>query len=69
MKFGKYNNTYRTFKMKPIDVKPSTCIDFNKQNNKEGPKFKVADHVRTPKYKNIFSKDYLLNWSKEIFCD
>ena len=58
MRFGKYNNTYGTFKMKPIDVKSSTCIDFNKQNNKEGPKFKVADHVRTPKYKNIFSKDF-----------
>ena len=27
---NKYNNTYhRTIKMKPFDVKSSTCIDFN----------------------------------------
>ena len=28
---GKYNNTkYRTIKMKPIDVKDNTCVDFGK---------------------------------------
>ena len=42
-------------------------IDFNKENNKEGPKFKVDDNVRTSKYKNIFSKDYVPNWSEEVF--
>ena len=41
---NKYNNTYhRTIKKKPVDVKPSMCIDFNKENNKEGLKFKVDD--------------------------
>ena len=51
---NKCNNTYhRTIKMKPVDVKPSMYIDFNKENNKEGPKFKVGDHVRISKY---FSK-------------
>ena len=50
----KYNNTYqRTSKMKPVDVKPSTYIEFDKENNKEGPKFKVGDNVRMPKI-NIF---------------
>ena len=39
--------------MKPNDVKLSTYIDFNKENNKEGPKFKVDDHVRISKSKNI----------------
>ena len=39
--------------MKPNDVKLSTYIDFNKENNKEGPKFKVDDHVRMSKCKNI----------------
>ena len=30
-KINKYNNAYhKTFKMKPIDVKPGTYIDFNK---------------------------------------
>ena len=44
---NKYNNTYyRPIKMKPIDANPSLYIDFNKENNKEGPIFKVGDHVR-----------------------
>ena len=49
--------------MKPIDVKPSRDIDFNKEN----PKFKVGDHIRIPKYKNIFTKGYVQNWSEEVF--
>ena len=54
---NKYNNTYhRAIKTKPVNVKASTCIDFNKGNNNEGPKFKVCDHVRISKYKNIFAK-------------
>ena len=43
---NKYNNTYRTIKMKPVYVKPSTYIDFNKENNKEDTRFKVGDDVR-----------------------
>ena len=40
----KYNNTYhRTIKIKPVDTKPSMYIDFNKENDKEGPKFKVGN--------------------------
>ena len=31
--------------MKHVDVKPSMYIEFNKENNKEGPKFKVVDHL------------------------
>ena len=55
---NKYNNTYhRTIKMKPVDVKSSIYADFNKESNKEGPKFKVHDNVRISKYKNIFAKD------------
>ena len=30
-------------------------------------KFKVNDRVRITKYKNIFSKGYTENWSREIF--
>ena len=37
--------------MKPADVKPSIYIDFNKEVNKESPKFKVGDYVRKSKYK------------------
>ena len=31
------------------------------------PKFKIGDHVRISKYKNIFAKRYTSNWSEEIF--
>ena len=65
---NKYNNTYhRTIKMKPVDVKSSIYADFNKESNKEGPKFKVHDNVRVSKYKNIFAKDYVPNWSEDVF--
>ena len=47
---NKYNNTYhRTIKMKPADVKPRIYIEFNKENNIEGPKLKVANNVRISK--------------------
>ena len=49
--------------MKPVDVNPNMYIDFNKENSKEGPTFKVGDHVRTSKYKNIFPKGDVPNWS------
>ena len=62
-----YNNTYRTIKMKPVDFKDSTYIDHCVESNDKDPKFKVSDHVRILKYKNIFAKGYTLHWSKEIF--
>ena len=56
---GEYNNTYhRIIKLKPIDVKNNTYIDFKKEVNDKDPKFKVGDHVRISKYKNIFAKAY-----------
>ena len=65
---NKYNDTYhRTIKMKPVDVKDNTYIDFGKDVNDKDPKFKVRDHVRSSKYKNIFAKGYMPNWSEEIF--
>ena len=49
-KANKYNNTYHsTIKMKPGDIKPSKYIDFDKNNDKEGPKFKVGDNFRISK--------------------
>ena len=63
-----YNNTFhRTIKMKPIDVKDNTYIDFEKEVNDKDPKFKIGDYVRISKYKNIFVKGYMPNWSEEIF--
>ena len=37
------------------------------QIKKKNPKFKVGDHVRISKYKNIFAKGYTPNWSEEVF--
>ena len=65
---NEYNNTkHRTTKMKPTDVKGNTYIDFGKEINDNDPKFKVGDHVRISKYKNIFAKGYTRNWSEEVF--
>ena len=64
----KYNNTYHTtIKMKPIDVKDNTYINADKEINNKDPKFKVGDRVRIAKYKNIFAKGYMPNWSEEVF--
>ena len=63
-----YNNTcHTTIKMKPIDVKDNKYINIDKEINDKSPKFKVGDHVRTSKYKNIFAKGYTSNWSEEVF--
>ena len=65
---NEFNNTYhRTIKMKPIDVKDNTSIDFGKEVNDNDPRFKVGDHARISKYKNIFAKGYTPSWSEEIF--
>ena len=64
----KYNNRYKkTIKMKPIDVKRGSFVEYNEEYDKKDPKFKVGDHVRILKYKNIFAKGYAPNWSEEIF--
>ena len=65
---SEYNHTYhRTIKMKPIDVKDNRYIDFKKESNDKDPKFKVGDHAKISKYKNIFTKGYMPNWSEEVF--
>ena len=65
---NKYNNTYHsTIKMKPVDVKSNTYIDSSKEINDKDPKFKIGDIVRISKYKNIFAKGYVPNWSEEVF--
>ena len=65
---NKYSNTcHSTIKMKHVDTKSNTYIDFNKKNNKDNPKFEVGDHVRISKYENVFAKGYILNSSEEVF--
>ena len=39
---------------------------YSNSNDKD-PEFQVGDHVRISKYRNIFAKGYIPNWSEEIF--
>ena len=62
------NNKYHiTIKMKPIEGKDNTYIESIKEVNDKDPQFKVVDHVRISRYKNIFAKGYTPNWSEEVF--
>ena len=65
---NKFNNTnHRTIKIKHIDVSSNSYVEYNENSNKKDPKFKVGDRVRISKYKNIFAKGYMQNWSEEVF--
>ena len=59
---NKYNSTvHRSIKMKPNDVTDNSYAEYNEDSNKIDPKFKVGNHVRISKYKNIFAKGYAPN--------
>lgn len=71
-----YNNTvHSTIKMKPNDVKQkhvktiSSLLNKTKVPTKKPikSKFEVNDSVRISKYKRVFTKGYLPNWSNEVF--
>ena len=61
---SKYNNTkHSTIKMKPKDVKnDNKRVYIDEHNEKDTTK-----SVRISKFKNIFAKGYIPNWSREIF--
>ena len=62
------NITYnRNIKMKPVDLKSSTYIEFNIEKKDKDPKFKVGDLVRITTYEIILAIKYTLNWSEEVF--
>ena len=42
-------------------------LHSKKEVNNKDPKFKVGDHVRISRYKNIFAKGYIPNMSEEVF--
>ena len=67
---NKYNNTvHRSIKMRPIDVASDSSAEYNEDSNekKKNPKFRIGDHIRISKYKNIFATGYTQNWSEEVF--
>ena len=45
------NKNHKAIKMKLFNVSPGLQIEFDKENNNEGPKFKVGDNVL--EYQNI----------------
>ena len=53
--------------MKPTDVTSDVYAEYNEDSNEKDRKFKVGDHARISKYKNIFAKGYTQNWSEEVF--
>ena len=62
-----YKNTYHCYmNKKPINADYSASTE-KIESNPKARKFNVNDRVRITKCKNIFSKDYTENWSKEIF--
>ena len=64
----KYNNSYHnTIKMKPINVRDDSFVEYNEESNEKDPKFKVEDQVRISKFNNVFAEGYTPNWSEEIF--
>ena len=65
---NKYNNTYHsTIKMKPVGVKSRAYINSSNEVNDEVPKFKIGDIVRISKYKSIFARCSVPDWSVEVF--
>ena len=64
---NKYNNkVHRTIKMKPVNVTDDPFVEYNEDSNKRNLQFKVGDHVRISKYKNILVKDMLLIGQKKF---
>ena len=50
-----------------IDVTSGMYFKYDVDHNDKDPKFKVGDHVRISKYKNVFGNGYTLNQSEEVF--
>ena len=70
-----YNNTiHSSIKMKPKDVTPQNDHQawqalYGHEIAASGrkPKFNIGERVRINKYKGIFKKGYLPNWTEEQF--
>ena len=61
-KVDRYNNIYqRTIKLKSIDVKSNSYIEFDVENNDINSYFKIGYHVKILKYKNISAKGFTPN--------
>ena len=61
------NNTYHHSINKKLIIADYSAFFENNETNVKGPQFKVTDRVRITKFKNVFSKGYTENCSREIF--
>ena len=43
--------------MKPIDNEKDSLAEYNEESNEKDPKFKIGNHVRISKSKNVLLKD------------
>ncbi|XP_050064725.1 uncharacterized protein LOC126553624 [Aphis gossypii] len=67
---NEYNNSkHRTIGMTPVqaDLNPTSVTIKQREINNEKIKFKVGHNVRISAQKGVFTKDYMPNWSTEIF--
>ena len=63
----KCNSTYhRTIKIKPADARTNKYIDFNKENNKEGPNLKLVMMQEYQNEKIFLQKGCVPNWPKKV---
>ena len=65
-RFDEYNNTYKTIKMKPVHVTSCRYIAYGVEHHGKDPKFKVHNHVKISKYKNLFAKGYTPSWFEKV---
>lgn len=69
---GYNKSVHRSIGMPPLAVNGNNAGAvwtklYGKKDNKVKPKFKEGDQVRLSKYKKVFKKGYLPNWTEEIF--
>ena len=62
----KSNTNHHSIDKKPINADYSALTE-KIETNHEAPKFKVNDRVTIAKYKNIFNKSYIENWSRSYY--
>ena len=64
----KYNNNYyRTIIIKPIDDKSGTYIEYSIDGNRRKHEFRIGNHAKIWKYKNVFTKGHTPSWFKKLF--
>ena len=65
---NKYNKTvHRSIKTKPIDVTSDSYAEYKEDSNVNKCEFKIGNHIKVSKCKNIFSREHTQNQSEENF--